>query len=107
MFDRVRELNRALDAGDLTTVRALRADLARVAAVLGVLASVRPPCWTISATRGRRARASRHRDRGCHRGPNPARQRKDFREADAIRTRLKDQGILLEGHPLGHSVEAG
>src|SRR5213079_1806965 len=35
LHDRVRELNRALDAGDVTTAAALRADLGRVAAVLG------------------------------------------------------------------------
>src|SRR5439155_398271 len=37
VHDRVRELNRALDAGDGTTAAALRSDLARVAAVLGIL----------------------------------------------------------------------
>src|SRR5205807_2407627 len=56
VHDRVRELNRALDAGDATTAAALRSDLARVAAVLGILGE--EPARFLTALRaGRTARA--------------------------------------------------
>jgi cysteinyl-tRNA synthetase len=38
---------------------------------------------------------------------NDARKRKDFKEADAIRGRLKDQGIVLEDGPGGTTWKAG
>jgi cysteinyl-tRNA synthetase len=38
---------------------------------------------------------------------NAARGRKDFREADAIRERLRTQGILLEDTPSGTVWRAG
>jgi len=41
VFDRMRELNRALDAGDRPTVTSARGDLLRVGAALGLFAAFR------------------------------------------------------------------
>lgn len=38
---------------------------------------------------------------------NAARGRKDFREADAIRGQLREQGIVLEDGPNGTTWKAG
>src|SRR5438132_509104 len=102
VHDRVRELNRALDAGDGTTAAALRSDLARVAAVLGILGG--EPARFLTALRaGRTARAgvSEAEISAAIGERNEARGRKDFRRADAIREDLRARGILLEDTPSG------
>jgi len=102
VHDRVRELNRALDAGDGTTAAALRSDLARVAAVLGILGG--EPARFLTALRaGRTARAgvSEAEIAAAIAERNEARGRKDFRRADAIREDLRARGILLEDTPSG------
>ena len=108
VFDRVRELNRTLDAGDLATVAALRADLARVAAVFGILEQ--PPVAFLETLRARgrsRTGLSEADIEAAIAARNDARRRKDFREADAIRGRLKEHGILLEDTPSGTVWKAG
>jgi len=102
VHDRVRELNRALDAGDATTAAALRSDLARVAAVLGILGE--EPARFLTALRaGRTARAgvSEAEIAAAIAERNEARGRKDFRRADAIREDLRARGVLLEDTPSG------
>src|SRR2546422_6152917 len=102
VHDRVRELNRALDAGDATTAAALRADLARVAAVLGILGE--EPAHFLDALRaGRTARAGLGEAEiaAAIAERNEARRRKDFRRADAIREELRVRGVLLEDTPSG------
>jgi cysteinyl-tRNA synthetase len=108
VFDRIRELNRALDAGEVATAAALRADLARVAAVFGILDQ--PPAAFLEGLRARgRARTglSEAEIEAAIAARNDARRRKDFREADAIRRLLKDSGILLEDTPSGTVWRAG
>jgi cysteinyl-tRNA synthetase len=108
VFDRVRELNRALDAGDRAAAAAARADLARVAAVFGVLGQ--EPARFLAALRERgRARAglSAAEVEEAIRARDDARRRRDFRQADAIRARLREQGILLEDTPSGTVWRAG
>jgi cysteinyl-tRNA synthetase len=102
VHDRVREMNRALDAGDRATAAALRADLARVGAVWGILGE--EPVRFLADERARRtARAGLSVDEieAAIAARNEARRRKDFREADAIRERLRTQGVLLEDGPSG------
>jgi cysteinyl-tRNA synthetase len=102
VFDRVRELNRALDAGDRATAAGARADLARVAAVLGILGQ--EPARFLAAERARRsARAglSETDIAAAIAARNEARGRKDFRAADAIREELRAKGVLLEDTPSG------
>jgi cysteinyl-tRNA synthetase len=102
VFDAVRDLNRALDAGDTATARSLRADLARVAAALGILTEEPARFLEAQRTRGRvRAGLSEAEIEAAIAARNEARRRKDFREADAIRGRLRDQGIVLEDTATG------
>jgi len=102
VHDRVRELNRALDAGDATTAAALRADLARVAAVLGILGE-EPAHFLCALRAGRTARAGLGEAAiaAAIAERNEARRRKDFRRADAIREELRARGVLLEDTPSG------
>ncbi len=102
VFDRFRELNRALDAGDRGTGGAVRAELARVAGVLGILGQ--SPAAFLSAARARRSAGlalSEAEIQAAIAARNQARKLKDFREADAIRERLRQRGVLLEDTPSG------
>jgi cysteinyl-tRNA synthetase len=102
VFDRVRELNRAVDVGDRSTVAAARADLARLSPVLGILGE--DPAAFLASARARgqaRSGLSDAEIAAAIEARNDARRRKDFRAADAIRERLRVQGILLEDTPSG------
>ena len=102
VFDRVRELNRLLDAGDQVAAARARAELGRVGTALGLM-TARPAAFledlrvlrlgrtSLSVTEIEQAIADR----------NAARTNKDFRGADAIRARLREQGIVLEDTPTG------
>jgi cysteinyl-tRNA synthetase len=108
VHDRFRELNRACDAGDHATVAAARDDLLRAGSVFGIFAQ--PPNAFLEAGRGRgqaRAGLSAEEIEAAIAARNEARRRKDFREADAIRERLRTQGILLEDTPSGTVWRAG
>src|SRR5262249_29348854 len=108
IHDRFRDLNRALDAGDSKEAGAVRGELARVAAVLGILGQ--EPAAFLAAQQARRtARLTLGEDeiRAAIRARNDARQRKNFREADAIRERLREHGVLLEDTPSGTVWKAG
>jgi cysteinyl-tRNA synthetase len=108
VFERVRELNRALDAGDRARTTALRADSRRVAAALGILGEVPARFLEARRTRGRmRAGLSAAEVEAAIAARDEARRRKDFRAADAIRAQLRKQGILLEDTPSGTLWRAG
>jgi cysteinyl-tRNA synthetase len=108
VHDRVRELNRAVDAGARDAVAAARTDLAHIAPVLGILGEPAGAFLDGLRTRGV-ARAGLAPDEierqiGLR---NDARRRRDFRTADAIRDALKAQGVLLEDTPSGTVWKAG
>jgi len=108
VFDRVREMNRAVDAGDRATAQAARADLARVAAVFGALGQNPAAFLADLRTRGQVKAGLEPADiEAAIAARNAARTRKDFREADAIRDRLRDLGILLEDTPSGTVWKVG
>ena len=95
IFDLVRALNAAIDAGDLGTsdVPAVKKAFENFDSVLGVIALRRqedqhPPLAVDEIERLVAARTA-------------ARRNRDFAEADRLRQQLLDQGIVLEDSPTG------
>jgi cysteinyl-tRNA synthetase len=108
VFEHVRELNRLLDAGDAVKAVALRQSLARVGVALGLFGAVPAEVLEAARTRGRqRAGLTTAEIEAAIAARDQARRRKDFREADAIRARLREQGIVLEDTPSGTLWKAG
>ena len=109
VFDRMRELNRALDAGDRATVAAARDDLrtCRRRARAPRRAAGRLPRRRAAPGRSSAPASRTPRSRPPSRRAKQARQRKDFRAADAVRERLRERGILLEDTPSGTLWRAG
>jgi len=103
VFDRFRDLNRALDAGDLAGATAIRGEIDRTGGlVLGLFAQ--PAAEYLAARRATgqaRSGLSAADIEAAIAARLDARKRKDFKEADAIRARLAEQGIVLEDGPQG------
>jgi cysteinyl-tRNA synthetase len=105
VFDRIRDLNRALDAGDRTVAAAVRAELSRAGVALGLLTSEPTALLHDLRTRGRdRAGLDEGEIQAAIAARNDARRRRDFAEADAIRARLREQGIVLEDRADGTTI---
>jgi cysteinyl-tRNA synthetase len=102
LFDRVRELNRALDAGDAAGAGAVRRELGRVGLAVGILEQ-RPAQYLESRRRSGQERAgiSAADIEAAIQARNDARKQKNFKRADEIRDELKDRGIVLEDGPGG------
>jgi cysteinyl-tRNA synthetase len=108
VFDRMRELNRALDAGDRPTVTAARGDLRRAGVALGLFGDAPAAFLDAARRRGRqRAGMTDAEIEAAIAEREEARRRKDFRAADAVRERLRERGILLEDTPSGTLWRAG
>jgi len=106
-FDRVRDLNRALDAGNRLDAVAIRAELGHVGAAVGVMTAEPATLLADLRTRGRqRAGLTEAEIEAAIDERNAARKRRDFKEADAIRARLGEQGIVLEDGPGGTTWKA-
>ena len=102
VFDRIRDLNRALDAGNRDDAALARTDLARVGAVLGLMTEVPAVYLDARRSRGRsRAGLTEAEIEAAIAERNAARKRKDFARADSIRQELKAKGISLEDGPSG------
>ena len=107
-FDRVRDLNRALDAGDHAEAAASHRDLTRAATALGLLS--RPAAALLDALKAS-ARASvmlaPETIQALVDERTDARRRRDFSRADAIRDELAGHGIVLTDGPDGTSWDVG
>lgn len=102
VFDGIRDLNRALDAGQTADVPGLRQGLAAIGAVLGIMNAV--PAQYLEA---------RKQSGLAHSQLTPevieqliaeraaARKAKDFKRGDAIRDQLAEQGVILKDSPTG------
>jgi cysteinyl-tRNA synthetase len=107
VFDRVRELNRALDTGDNAGARTMRGELGRVGLALGLFASAPAEYLEWRRRFGQeRAGLSVEEIEAAIAARNAARKRKDFKEADATRAWLKEHGIVLEDGPGGTTWKA-
>ncbi len=102
IFDGVRELNRALDAGQLQTVAQFRRDLTTIGNVLGLLEES-PAQFVDSQKQTGLAEASFTPEaiEALITERAAARKEKNFQRADEIRAQLDEQGILLKDGPTG------
>jgi cysteinyl-tRNA synthetase len=110
IFETIRDLNRLLDAGQKTDLAAPRCDLATIGAVLGIMNE--PPDLFLQE-RAQRGLEQTHLTADAVEQliaeRTAARKARDFNRADAIRSQLAEQGILLQDSPLGTTwtVEPG
>ncbi len=102
LFDLVRELNRALDAGDLTAAASARRDLAAAGSVLAV--GIQPPAAFLDAERARSLASAGLSTADVEARiveRTAARAARDWARADEVRSALASQGIVLEDGPRG------
>jgi cysteinyl-tRNA synthetase len=102
VFETVRELNRSLDAGQTTDLAATRAELAAIAAVLGILDEV--PAQFLEAQKQRglaQTELTSERIEQLIAERAAARKAKDFKRGDEIRNQLAEQGVILKDSPTG------
>ncbi len=110
IFETIRDLNRLLDAGQTTDLAAPRCDLTTIGAVLGIMSE--PPELFLQE-RAQRGLEQTHLTADAVEQliaeRTAARKARDFNRADAIRSQLAEQGILLQDSPSGTTwtVEPG
>ncbi|HEX5110091.1 MAG TPA: cysteine--tRNA ligase [Vicinamibacterales bacterium] len=95
LFDLIKEVNRALDAGQLgaADVRTVRALVNEFDCVLGVV--------SLRCEEDKRPKVAVEEIERLIEARKAARQRRDYAEADRIRVGLAERGILLEDGPSG------
>ena len=110
IFETIRDLNRLLDAGQTTDLVAPRGDLATIGAVLGIMNEL-PDLFLRERTQQGLAQMhfTAEAVEQLITERTAARKARDFKRADAIRSQLAEQGILLQDSPSGTTwtVEPG
>jgi len=106
IFEKIRDLNRRLDSGSLSTDPALRDDLERdrrnlllAGSILGIL-DEDPEAFFEDLSGGPKQIDPVEIERMIEERAR-ARARKDWTAADAIRDRLRERGVILEDGPKG------
>lgn len=102
IFESIREMNRALDAREISGLAEIRADLAAIAAVLGIMDEV--PALFLEERKQRglaQAQLTPELIEQLIAERAAARKGRDFKRADAIRIQLAEQGVILQDSPTG------
>jgi cysteinyl-tRNA synthetase len=110
VFETIRDLNRMLDAGQTAELALTRSDLATIGAVLGVMNELPARFLQKRMQRGlEQTRLTPEAIEHLIAERIAARKGRDFKRADAIRSQLAEQGVLLQDTPAGTTwtVEVG
>lgn len=102
VFESVRELNRALDAGRTASVQETRQALATIGSVLGIMNEV--PEVFLQERKHRGLAQTQLTPAAIEQliaERAAARKARDFKRADAIRAQLQEQGVMLQDTPSG------
>jgi cysteinyl-tRNA synthetase len=102
IFDSIRDLNRALDAGQTVEVPVIRQGLAAIGSVLGIMNEV--PAQFLEAQKQRGLAQTQLTPEVIEQliaERAAARKAKDFKRGDAIRDQLSEQGVILKDSPTG------
>jgi len=102
VFDSIRDLNRALDAGQTVEVPVIRQGLAAIGSVLGIMNEV--PAQFLEAQKQRGIAQTQLTPEVIEQliaERAAARKAKDFKRGDAIRDQLSEQGVILKDSPTG------
>lgn len=102
VFEAIRDLNRALDAGKTNELAAIRRELASIGSVLGVMDEVPAQFLEQRKQRGlAQAQLTPDAIEQLIAERAAARKGRDFQRADAIRAQLAQQGVILQDGPAG------
>jgi cysteinyl-tRNA synthetase len=102
VFETIRELNRMLDAGETDNLAVVRQDLVAIGSVLGVMNE--NPAQFLEQRKQRglaQAQLTPEVIEQLIAERAAARKARDFKQADAIRARLAEQGVILQDSPTG------
>jgi cysteinyl-tRNA synthetase len=108
IFDSIRDVNRALDAGQTADLPSVRQGLAEVGAVLGIMNESPDEFLQARKQRGlEQAQLSPEAIEQFIAERAVARKAHDFKRADAIRAHLAAQGVFLQDSPTGTTWTVG
>jgi cysteinyl-tRNA synthetase len=102
VFETIRELNRALDAGQTAALAVTRSDLATIGSVLGIMNE--SPALFLEKRKQRGLEQTQLTPQAIEQliGERAAaRTARDFKRADALRAQLAEQGVILQDGPTG------
>jgi cysteinyl-tRNA synthetase len=102
IFESIREVNRALDAGQLAGLEVTRGDLAKIGSILGIMNEVPAQFLQERKERGLAAMQLTPEEIEQYIAERAAaRKARDFTRADTIRAQLEEHGVTLQDSPTG------